>query len=179
MNKYQNGKIYEIFDKDDLEAPGYFGSTCRTLKVRKACHKNKYTSFLNGKHNYVTSFEIIREGNWDIKLIENFPCETNTELERREGFYIRNNPCVNKVVPGRTNKEYCEDNKEKRAEYLKQFREQYKEKRAKLDKEKYERDKERILARNREKINCPFCSKIMSRSSLCNHKKNVCKSKPN
>jgi hypothetical protein len=34
------------------------------------------------------------------------------ELERREGEHIRNNNCINKMVSGRTQKEWREDNKE-------------------------------------------------------------------
>ena len=33
-----------------------------------------------------------------MELVENFPCETKAELDKREGFYQSNNPCVNKVV---------------------------------------------------------------------------------
>ena len=84
-NKYLNGKIYELFDEDDLDAPRYYGSTCDTIEERKSGHKADYKRFLEGKKNYITSFEIIKRNNWDIKLIEMFSCETKTELEKREG----------------------------------------------------------------------------------------------
>jgi hypothetical protein len=40
-----------------------------------------------------------------IELIEEFPCENKMELNAREGYYIRTLDCVNKVIPGRTQKE--------------------------------------------------------------------------
>jgi hypothetical protein len=48
-----------------------------------------------------------------IELIEEFPCENKMELNKREGHYIRTLECVNKLVAGRTKKEWREDNKEK------------------------------------------------------------------
>ena len=49
MNKYINGKIYEIFDKDDLEAPRYYGSTCKTLDERMGVHEKNINVLLVGK----------------------------------------------------------------------------------------------------------------------------------
>tara|TARA_R110002020_G_scaffold339026_1_gene554208 strand:+ start:103 stop:450 length:348 start_codon:yes stop_codon:yes gene_type:complete len=49
---------------------------------------------------------------YEIILVENYPCESKKELELREGWYIRENPCVNHVIPGRTMKEWREDNRE-------------------------------------------------------------------
>ena len=112
----------------------------------------------------------------------------------REGYHIRNNVCVNKRIEGRTQKEWCEDNKEKLTEYHKEWekdneekrtkqRKEYndnnKEKRAKFDKERYERDKEKVSKRSKEKVSCPFCSKIMNRGNLYYHKKNTCPNKHN
>ena len=56
-----------------------------------------------------------------IELIEDFPCNSKKELNRREGQHIRNNDCVNKNIAGRTKKEWNLDNKDetnrKRREY--------------------------------------------------------------
>ena len=51
--------------------------------------------------------------NCKIELIENYCCECKEELLRREGHYIRENECVNKLIAGRTKKEYKSENKEK------------------------------------------------------------------
>jgi len=94
----------------------YYGSTTETLKERKRCHIKDYKRFLNGKRNYVTSFEIIKLGDWDILLVEDFPCNSKKELEAREGYYIKRDFCfcVNKCIAGRTVKVCYKDNKEKK-----------------------------------------------------------------
>ena len=46
-------------------------------------------------------------------LVENFPCQDENEASAREKYYIINNPCVNKNIPGRTQKEYKIAHKEK------------------------------------------------------------------
>ena len=115
-NKYQNGKIYLIYSKDYPLI--YYGSTCKTLDERMGVHENNYKCFMGGKHNYVTSFEIITLGNYDILLVEDFPCNSRAELDKREVKYIKNNYClcVNKNIPGRTIKEWNEDNRETNTE---------------------------------------------------------------
>ena len=50
-----------------------------------------------------------------------FPCASKEELLKREGYFIRKIPCVNRAVAGRSKKEYCMDTKEKKAEYDKAY----------------------------------------------------------
>jgi hypothetical protein len=50
-------------------------------------------------------------------LLENYPCNSRNELEKREGELIREMNCINRHIAGRTAKEWREDNKEKLAEY--------------------------------------------------------------
>jgi hypothetical protein len=45
-----------------------------------------------------------------MELSENYPCNNRQQLERKEGEYIKNNECVNKVIAGRTDLEYRLDN---------------------------------------------------------------------
>ena len=111
MEKYQNSKIYNIVSKSsDLV---YYGSTYCKLSYRLSGHKSDYKSYLNGKRNYRSSYELMKLGDAQIILVEDFPCDTKKELLAREGYYIRNNECINKYVPGRrTRKEYYQNNKE-------------------------------------------------------------------
>jgi len=44
--------------------------------------------------------------NMKIVLIKYVCCETKKELEAEESMYIRNNKCINTVIPNRTRKEY-------------------------------------------------------------------------
>jgi hypothetical protein len=126
MVNYQNGKIYKLvsFRTDKV----YIGSTCEKLSVRKAKHKRSYNQFLSGKYHNVTSFELIKLGDVDIVLLEEYPCENKEQLHKRERFYIENtNNCVNKKMPIQTRKEYREKNKEIIKQHKKEYYEEHKE----------------------------------------------------
>ena len=65
-------------------------------------HKSFYSSFI--------LFAKYGIENCKIELVELYPCESREELKRREGYWIKNETCVNKCVAGRTNQEYRHDN---------------------------------------------------------------------
>jgi len=141
-NKYQRGKIYKIVS--NVSNLVYYGSTIEhTLAMRLSKHRSNYKRYQEGKCSYTTSYKILEEGKYDIILVENFPCNNKDELTARERYYIENNDCVNKVIPGRIDKEY-------KKEYMKEYREQNKEKIKQKDKEKYENNKEKILQQRKE-----------------------------
>ena len=100
MTDYNNSKIYSIksFKTDKI----YIGSTSTLLNQRLSKHKNNYKSWNEGKYHYVTSFEIIKHGDYYIELIENYPCKSKSELEKREGELIwQNDNTINKCIAGR------------------------------------------------------------------------------
>jgi hypothetical protein len=102
MADYSKGKIYRIVGGDDV----YIGSTTRSLATRWAEHK--YDSI----HKQVCSSIILNKhgiDNCQIELIEEYPCESVNELRRREAEVIRDTPCVNHQIPGRTAKEWYSD----------------------------------------------------------------------
>ena len=102
MPDYANAKIYKIVGEDGSV---YYGSTTMCLKERMRKHRiSKDTSAYR---------EIISQMDCEIILVENYPCESKKELEDREAWYIRENPCVNQQIPGRTQKQYYEYNREK------------------------------------------------------------------
>ena len=95
MPNYQDAKIYKIvnYENDDV----YIGSTTEpTLARRLSGHVRDYKSYLDGKYNYVTSFKVIATGNYDIQLIELYPCNSKMELHAREGYWIKQMDCVKK-----------------------------------------------------------------------------------
>ena len=108
-NKLNEGKIYKIVDNTNDNV--YIGSTCKTLKTRLSVHKCHYKMFLKGLYNNVKSFEIIKNNDYKIELLEKCDIKTKQELLARERFYIENNNCLNKVIPGRTDKQYYIHNK--------------------------------------------------------------------
>ena len=104
-------KIYRIVDNTNGNI--YIGKTTRTLKARL------------WKHNYdkdCVSRDIIKNGDYKIELIE------ETDDDTRERYWILNTNCINKQIPGRTRKEYFEDNREEILQYQSEYRENNKKK---------------------------------------------------
>ena len=129
--KLNKGKIYKI--EDNSNGNIYIGSTCKTLEERLYHHKSNYKAYLKGLHGNNTSFDIIKNNNFTIKLLEACEIKTKQELHERERFYIENNECLNKRIPGRTLKEthkaYRDNNKDKINEYQAAYRDNNKDKR--------------------------------------------------
>ena len=155
MVNYAYGKIYKITS----ESSGlvYFGSTALYyLSKRLATHIQDYKRYLDGKRGYTTSFKLLERDDYKIQLIKNFPCANKTQLETEEAKYIKENECVNKYIPGRTDKEYREDNIEKIKEKDKKYYENNKEKINENRKEYYEINKDKFKQyneNNKSKIN--------------------------
>jgi hypothetical protein len=62
---------------------------------------------------YMSSYKILENENYDIQLIEAFPCDSKDELHMNEGEHIKQTEnCVNKNVVYRTDAEYYEQKKE-------------------------------------------------------------------
>ena len=104
---YKNGKIYSIRSPQTDQI--YIGSTCSPLSKRLNQHKTNYKRYLNEKHYFVSSFDIIKFDDVYIELLEECPCENREQLRKREGELIRINNCVNKKIEGRTKQEYQQE----------------------------------------------------------------------
>ena len=126
-SKYQNGKIYCIWSYETDEI--YIGSTCRTLKRRLQSHKSSYRGFLKKtKHShYTSSYEILKYDNVEIGIIEEYPCNNKEELYRREGELQQQIKCVNKLIAGRTQKEWRILHRQELLDYGKKYRVEHKE----------------------------------------------------
>ena len=83
----------------------YIGSSVEPMDLRLRKHVTDLRGYLgiNKKwRNYRTSFEVIMNDNYTMFVIEEYPCDSKIELERREGLHILNyGPagCVNKRIP--------------------------------------------------------------------------------
>ena len=163
MNKYQNGKIYKIVDVCYSKA--YIGSTCEELSQRMARHRYMYNQHIcRGKESYRSANRLFDEfgvDNCKIELVEEYPCANQMELHRREGYHIQNNDCVNKIVAGRSDKEYRDQNaereKERHKDYymknqdkIKAYRESRKEEHSAYNKAYREENKDRINQQRKE-----------------------------
>ena len=147
---YKNGKIYKITDIAYTKM--YIGSTCQPLTKRFSNHKADYKLWKNGKSNKVSSYDLFDEfgiENCKIELIEEFACENKCQLERKEGEHIKNNDCVNKVIVGRTQKEYYVDNKDNLKDKMKEYQKLNKDKIAEKKKEYNQVNKEKRKEYNR------------------------------
>ena len=135
---------------------------------------------------------------WYIELYEDCSCERKEQLLKREGQVIREIGTLNRIISGRTNKEWSEDNKEKmkeykkewaednkekikeynennkgkKKEYNKQYKEANKDKISEQGKEYYLNNKDKIHDRQKEKITCE-CGFIICRVVLSRHKRSV------
>ena len=98
-------KIYRIVDNTNGNV--YIGKT-----------KKKYLCQRLAQHKYrksCMSREILKNGDYKIELIE------ETDDETRERYYIENTDCINRIIPGRTQKEWYQDNKESISKHKKQY----------------------------------------------------------
>ncbi len=125
-------KIYKIVSQNNPELV-YYGHTCRSLSQRFASHK--------APSNNATSKIIIEKGDAIILLIENYPCDTEDQAIAREAFYIINNPCVNKQIPGRTNRDSSKAYREVHKDKAKQYCETHKDGKKEYDKIRYQKAK--------------------------------------
>lgn len=142
MSNYQNAKIYKIVCNNTGKQ--YIGSTTQKfLSQRLAQHKSI-------QNHSCKSREIIEGGNYSIVLVELCPCNSKDELHKRERHFIETLDCINKIIPGRTQKEYYEENKERVLEQQKEYYKANKEHLCERKKEYYEDNKEK----KNEKHNC-------------------------
>ena len=77
---------------------------------------------MNKTTKNLSSFEVLKNNDYKIELVENFPCQSKDDLFEREKYYIQNNECTNKRIPSRGIKEWYNDNKN---EILQQKKEYY------------------------------------------------------
>jgi hypothetical protein len=177
MERYQEGKVYAIICRKTGRR--YVGSTCEpTLAKRLAKHVGQFKSWLKTGKNYLWSYEIIRDCDYYIVLLELYPCNSKDELHMCEQKHIDSCECVNKNKAIQTieerleyEKQYREQNRDKHREYDKQNYEQNRDNFIAKQKKRYEEKRDEINAKARERVCCPNCEKEMSKGSLSAHKK--------
>lgn len=104
----RTGFIYQIYSP----ATPYFyiGSTFLPINRRFANHKSTYKS---GRRPNLTANKILKHEDVQIKIVKEVNCQDDVDLRKAEGEEIKANEklTVNKVIAGRSPKEYLEDNK--------------------------------------------------------------------
>ena len=165
MVNYGNGKIYELVN--DVDDKIYVGSTTRAVSKRKGDHKALSTIYPNRKiYKHLNSIGWKHDS---IVLVEKYPCKDKEELIKREHYYFKQlGASLNTNVPGRTMKQYCEDNKDKIPERKKQYRQENKDKIRERKKQYRQENKDKIRERQKQIILCE-CGCNISRSHMNRH----------
>jgi hypothetical protein len=171
-NRYANGKIYKLVSNKTNKI--YIGSCCVPLRQRLYEHKKKFKSFVKNGKSSTTSKELFKlDDKIEIILIEDYPCQSKNELERRERFYIENMICVNKRLPARSRderveyeKRYQANHKDEIAENKKQYYSDHKEEIA-----EYQADhKDEIAERKKQPMTCA-CGSTFRKSDKSKHER--------
>jgi hypothetical protein len=117
---YAKNFNYKIVCKDLSITDSYAGSSTNWSK-RKNCHKSSCNNE-NSKKYHLKVYQFIREhggwNNWNMILIEYYPCKTQLESAQRERYWTETlKATLNCQVPGRTQAEcqavYQANHKEK------------------------------------------------------------------
>ena len=145
MIDYKNGKIYQIVCNETGEI--YVGSTVQDLEIRLRTHKTSA--------NACCSKQIIDRNNYYIELLETYPCNSQFELDRKEGEYQRVIECINHRIAGRTRKEWEQDNKEALAKNKREY---------------YQNNKETFKARDNKVVICE-CGIESTKQNIARHKR--------
>jgi hypothetical protein len=79
MPKFENGKIYKIIGNGLT----YIGSTTEPIKKRL----NRHLDYIK-QGRYCSSSKVLSGTDYKIELIEDFPCENNSQLTEREYYWF-------------------------------------------------------------------------------------------
>ena len=89
MPDYSKIQIYRFVCNDLTIKDNYVGSTTNWTK-RKQHHK-KCCNNLNNNHSHLNIYKVMRENggfeNWNMILIEDYPCENRRQAEQREQYW--------------------------------------------------------------------------------------------
>ena len=101
---YQHTKIYVIVN--NKTGNQYIGhTTYMYLSQRMRGHRQKYTNWKLGKEVWQSSFDVLSDDtdDYDIFLIENYPCNDVDEARAREAWWIKllKGGVVNTTLPGK------------------------------------------------------------------------------
>ena len=151
------GKIYKVLNTVDDQI--YVGSTTQSLSKRMGKHRSDAPC---GNSKFYKHINDIGVDNFYIELIETYPCNSNDELQKREGEWIRQLGTLNQTVPGRTKQQYREDNKDKIRETMQQYRTINKDKL--LEKQQQYKEQRKYIC------NC-VCGSRVKKINMCKHLK--------
>jgi hypothetical protein len=145
------GIIYELLCLQTNRR--YIGSTKLSKEERLKRHERHYKSYLNSKHNYISAWDILENGNYVINELENV--EDDNMLKEREQYYYEINECVNRNNPKMTLSVLRQSQKKHNNLYKERHPDKYKE----------HSNKRNIL------IECSCCGASISKRNMARHLK--------
>ena len=173
-NKYEKAKVYKIWSTRGDKI--YVGSTCKDyLSQRMTAHRCSYRQWKSKSIKYTSSFLLFDEyglENCFIELLEAKECNSKDELSQLEGKYIRDLACVNRIISGRTQKRYVEDNNDKINLYQEQYRQDHQEKNKQYQKQYKQINRDYILEQKCQKHHCK-CGGKFTHDNKSNHEKTI------
>jgi hypothetical protein len=131
MPDYSNTTIYKLWSENLGPEDVYYGHTIRTLKRRLQYHIN---------NRNCCSIKIIDAGKYHIEEVEQWPCANKREALVREGWWQKNNPCINQKIEGY----FLKDSPEAQNAYNKQYYEKNKEKNNAQSRKYYQHNQEHV-----------------------------------
>ena len=182
---YSKTIIYKIVC-DDLSVKDCYVGHTTDMSKRKWGHKSVCNNDKNKGHNHKI-YKIIRENggwdNWNMLLVEKFPCKDKYDACKREReVYEQIDAKMNTVRPYLTqeeikqyhkqyDQEYYQTNKEYKKEKFKEYNQLNKQKISAYKKKYRQENQQKISERNKEKIECLICGSIVRRSDIAQHKR--------
>lgn len=183
---YSKGLIYRLVCRDIEVKEIYVGSTT-DFASRKRLHKSDCHNS-NSKRYGLKVYNYMREhggwDNWDMILIEYFPCADEYELHARERHWIEHlSSTLNGNIPTRTHKEWRAENKETVATQQKAWKDENKEHISEWGAQYYldnidtikaklqayrDANQEAIKAHRNESVTCE-CGAIITRTCKARH----------
>lgn len=196
MPNWENGCIYMLRHKDDVELENiYIGSTTnfrgRKYEHKSSCNNQNYNHYNQPKYQYIRDNDGWNE--WRMVWIEDYPCKSKRELLLREDeVMVQYQNRLNQKRASRTKKEYrkanrdkileqqkeyYKDNRDKILERQKEYNQDNNEKINKYKKEHYQNNRDKILEQKKEIIKCDICGNEIRGCNLPRHQKTAkCKS---
>jgi hypothetical protein len=157
MPDYSKTIIYVIKCKDENVENEYVGSTTNFSR-RKREHKSRCNN-INSKYHNLKIYQFIREnrgwGNWDMIIIEEYPCENKRQTElKEEEIRVERKATLNMNRAFRTEEQHKEQiktwNENNEKEKTEEEKEKEKEEKKEYDKEYFQKNKERKRKQNLE-----------------------------
>ena len=175
-NDFSGSVIYKIYCKDENIKDFYIGSS-KDLYDRMRVHKSMcYNENVSGYSLKI--YEFIREnsdwGNFNVEIVEYYPCKNEKELKQREQYYIKKYEptlnCHNAYIAQEEKKERKKeiDRKYKQSEKGKATIKKYEEQRYN-NPEKTSQKKEYLKNHRQQPKKCEICNIMTTVGSWCNH----------